>query len=56
MRWQPRCLSCHAGSEAFDVLHEYDLAALSSGTVSCRSCHQGAHEVIPRQAASGGRE
>ncbi|MEE9179758.1 MAG: multiheme c-type cytochrome [Vicinamibacteria bacterium] len=43
MRWQPNCLSCHTGSQAFDELHEYDLTTMATGEVSCRSCHQQAH-------------
>ena len=43
MRWQPNCLSCHAGSQALDELHEYDLAEMATGAISCRSCHQLAH-------------
>jgi len=43
MRWQPNCLSCHAGSQAFDELHEYDLTDMAAGAISCRSCHTQAH-------------
>ncbi len=43
MSWQPNCLSCHAGSQAFDQLHEYDLAGMTTGEISCRSCHRQAH-------------
>ena len=43
MGWQPNCLSCHAGSKAFDELHEYDMDAMASGTISCRDCHKRAH-------------
>ncbi len=43
MSWQPNCLSCHAGSQAFDQLHEYDLTGMATGEISCRSCHRLAH-------------
>jgi hypothetical protein len=37
------CVTCHAGSQSFDELHEYDKAAMTTGTVSCKSCHAQAH-------------
>ncbi len=37
------CLSCHAGSQAFDQLHEYDLTGMATGEISCTSCHRLAH-------------
>jgi len=43
MSWQPNCLSCHGGSEAFDELHGHDQEAMVSGTVSCTSCHKQGH-------------
>ena len=43
MRWQPNCLACHAGSTGFDELHEYDVEGMTSGAISCRSCHRQAH-------------
>ena len=30
--------------EPFDELHEYDLEAMTEGTVTCGSCHRTAHE------------
>ena len=43
-RWQPKCLSCHVGVRSFDELHEYDIAAMRTGAISCRSCHTQAHQ------------
>ena len=41
---QPNCLACHAGADGFDELHDYDIEAMRAGTVTCASCHPGAHD------------
>jgi hypothetical protein len=43
LSWQPNCLDCHDGTDAYDELHSYDQEALTTGSVSCTSCHRLGH-------------